>query len=97
MKKRSVMVAKCPRCGIADSRVVHTSKLEDGRSVRRRRCTGCGKSIYTEQPPEHQIDSWRIIWAAGNSGGSRIGGLRDAPEIDEKTKSVTKLSKSDVK
>lgn len=94
MKKSSVTAVTCPRCGIADSRVIQTSRLDDGMWVRRRRCTSCGKSIYTRQPPEELIDSSRIIWSVGCSNSGRVAGLRDAPRIDEKMKNVTKLSKS---
>lgn len=100
MKKTSTTAVTCPRCGTADSRVIQTSRLDDGMWVRRRRCSGCGKSIYTSQPPESPVESWQIIWAARESSkapGGRVAGLRDAPEIDEKMKNVTKLSKSGVK
>lgn len=84
MKKSSVTAVTCPRCGTADSRVVNTARLPDGRWVRRRRCTGCGRAIYTSQLPEGLIEGWRIAWSAG--GG--VARLRDAPEITEKMKSI---------
>lgn len=97
MKKSSVTAVRCPRCGVADSRVALTARLDDGLWVRRRRCTGCGKSIYTRQAPEELIDSSQIIWSVGCSNSGRVAGLRDAPEIDEKIKNITKLSKSGVR
>ncbi len=90
MKKTSTTAVTC-RCGIADSRVVQTSRLDDGTWVRRRRCEGCGKAIYTSQPPESPVESWRIMWAAKesrNAPGGKVTGLRDAAENTEKLENI---------
>jgi hypothetical protein len=91
MKKTSTAAVTCPRCGTADSRVVQTSRLEDGTWVRRRRCEGCGKAIYTSQPPESPVESWRIMWATREScsaPGGKVTGLRDPRENTEKLENI---------
>jgi len=63
MGKR-VVLAKCVSldCGSLDVTIVETRMTACGSRARRRRCTCCGHLWYTVQPPEEQVESWRLIW-----------------------------------
>jgi len=55
---------KCPNlnCNSLGVTVVETYIVSCGSRIRRRRCECCGQLWYTAQPPEQQIETWRLIW-----------------------------------
>jgi hypothetical protein len=68
-------------CRSLNTTVVETYVMPCGNRIRRRRCECCGELWYTAQPPEQQIDKWRLIW-----GERRAVGLRPLPESTENKK-----------
>lgn len=88
MTRSTTFCVQCPWCGGPQSRVVQTSKIEGNAQLRRRRCLSCGKSLYTLQPPETIIETWRIRWKQNGWGGGRMVGVHDAPEIEEKSENI---------
>jgi transcriptional regulator NrdR family protein len=56
---------KCANPSCASSHqviIIETRMTACGSRARRRRCEGCGHLWYTVQPPEEQVESWRLIW-----------------------------------
>ena len=49
-------------CRSLDVIVVETRYMVCGSRVRRRRCECCGERWHTVQPPEQQIETWRLSW-----------------------------------
>ena len=56
--------AQCvrPECQHPNARVLETWVMPCGRRVRRRLCRQCGHRWWTEQAPEEELESWRLVW-----------------------------------
>ena len=63
---------KCPKCGSHNVRVCMTKSTEDGISVRRRNCRGCGNRWYTAQEPEYIVQRGRDFKFYGRGFGEKI-------------------------
>ena len=60
--KRFAMV-ECPECGAPKSSVTLVRQLpEQGKTVRRRRCTACDYRWYTLQDAERPISQYGLRW-----------------------------------
>lgn len=68
-------------CQSSTVKVVETRTMPDGTRMRRRRCRQCGHKWYTVQPPEQEIEGWRLIWSKRG-----VVGLRPLPESPENRK-----------
>ena len=63
---------KCPKCGSHNVRVCMTKSTDDGVSVRRRNCRGCGHRWYTAQEPEYVVQWERDFKFYGKGPSQRV-------------------------
>ncbi len=61
--------------------------MADGGTARRRRCESCGKRWWAVQPPEQEVEGWRLVWKwhSGKRTGTIVALLPPA-ELPENSK-----------